>query len=274
MSAFTALNGGFPSSSEAPVIKVDSSAAAESRKSPSPSRPHSQQAVSSADRRDSVERHHPDSSSLKRKRSGSAEPSIKVQHPVHAQERTPDTATEPLPPPPPPPPPSSHSHAHAHSHSHSSSVDARQEARTVLKGEPQPLPRSPIRGRERDHWHHSSREPDDRSPYHSRRGSAASPRQELPTEAGTRPQSRTDHIVVDDGNSSPEPEDTTAPYYGTAYAEQRSNPVLQHDPKKRKRNFSNRTKTGCMTCRKRKKKCDESKPECRSPVQSTSERGE
>jgi len=35
------------------------------------------------------------------------------------------------------------------------------------------------------------------------------------------------------------------------------------DPKKRKRNFSNRTKTGCQTCRKRKKKCDEGKPECR-----------
>ena len=34
---------------------------------------------------------------------------------------------------------------------------------------------------------------------------------------------------------------------------------------KRKRNFSNRTKTGCMTCRKRKKKCDEAHPFCRSP---------
>jgi hypothetical protein len=39
--------------------------------------------------------------------------------------------------------------------------------------------------------------------------------------------------------------------------------MLQHDPKKRKRNFSNRTKTGCLTCRKRKKKCDETKPECK-----------
>ncbi|KAM3072320.1 hypothetical protein ACMFMG_009130 [Clarireedia jacksonii] len=36
----------------------------------------------------------------------------------------------------------------------------------------------------------------------------------------------------------------------------------QQDPKKRKRNFSNRTKTGCMTCRRRKKKCDETRPEC------------
>ena len=31
---------------------------------------------------------------------------------------------------------------------------------------------------------------------------------------------------------------------------------------KRKRVFSNRTKTGCMTCRRRKKKCDELHPEC------------
>ncbi|KIW84596.1 hypothetical protein Z517_03846 [Fonsecaea pedrosoi CBS 271.37] len=31
---------------------------------------------------------------------------------------------------------------------------------------------------------------------------------------------------------------------------------------KRKRNFSNRTKTGCMTCRQRKKKCDEGQPYC------------
>ncbi|RPA81859.1 trimeric LpxA-like protein [Ascobolus immersus RN42] len=30
----------------------------------------------------------------------------------------------------------------------------------------------------------------------------------------------------------------------------------------RKRQFANRTKTGCITCRRRKKKCDEGKPEC------------
>ncbi|KAL1887686.1 hypothetical protein Cpir12675_006457 [Ceratocystis pirilliformis] len=32
--------------------------------------------------------------------------------------------------------------------------------------------------------------------------------------------------------------------------------------KGRRRNFSHRTKTGCLTCRRRKKKCDEKKPEC------------
>ncbi|KAH8887765.1 hypothetical protein GQ53DRAFT_725461 [Thozetella sp. PMI_491] len=45
-------------------------------------------------------------------------------------------------------------------------------------------------------------------------------------------------------------------------SEQRRDGLIQSDPKKRKRNFSNRTKTGCLTCRKRKKKCDEAKPEC------------
>jgi hypothetical protein len=40
----------------------------------------------------------------------------------------------------------------------------------------------------------------------------------------------------------------------------------QSDAKKRKRNFSNRTKTGCMTCRRRKKKCDEARPECKTAV--------
>lgn len=38
-------------------------------------------------------------------------------------------------------------------------------------------------------------------------------------------------------------------------------PVIQIA--KRKRNFSNRTKTGCMTCRSRKKKCDEGRPTCK-----------
>ena len=36
----------------------------------------------------------------------------------------------------------------------------------------------------------------------------------------------------------------------------------QPGEKRRKRVFSNRTKTGCITCRRRKKKCDEGKPEC------------
>ncbi|KAK1750858.1 putative maltose O-acetyltransferase [Echria macrotheca] len=55
-------------------------------------------------------------------------------------------------------------------------------------------------------------------------------------------------------------------YSGPYTPEQRRDGVIQSDPKKRKRNFSNRTKTGCLTCRKRKKKCDETKPECSNCV--------
>lgn len=49
----------------------------------------------------------------------------------------------------------------------------------------------------------------------------------------------------------------------SAYPQERRELSAQSDLKKRKRNFSNRTKTGCMTCRKRKKKCDEFRPECK-----------
>ncbi|KAI9674314.1 MAG: Maltose acetyltransferase [Trizodia sp. TS-e1964] len=38
------------------------------------------------------------------------------------------------------------------------------------------------------------------------------------------------------------------------------------DHKRRKRVFSNRTKTGCLTCRRRKKKCDEAHPECNNCI--------
>ena len=62
-------------------------------------------------------------------------------------------------------------------------------------------------------------------------------------------------------HTSPGDDDRSAnPYSG--YGSERREMSAQSDPKKRKRNFSNRTKTGCMTCRRRKKKCDETRPEC------------
>ncbi|CAI4215083.1 unnamed protein product [Parascedosporium putredinis] len=69
---------------------------------------------------------------------------------------------------------------------------------------------------------------------------------------------------MDYPNTSPDADDRSISVYtGSPYtADGRKDSVIQMDPKKRKRNFSNRTKTGCMTCRKRKKKCDEQKPEC------------
>lgn len=50
-----------------------------------------------------------------------------------------------------------------------------------------------------------------------------------------------------------------------SYAQERPSqpsPATQQPGPKRKRVFSNRTKTGCMTCRRRKKKCDEQHPAC------------
>lgn len=69
--------------------------------------------------------------------------------------------------------------------------------------------------------------------------------------------------------SSPDLDDRSPSAYATSPhgVERKDTGVIQVDPKKRKRNFSNRTKTGCMTCRKRKKKCDEQKPECMYPEQ-------
>jgi acetyltransferase-like isoleucine patch superfamily enzyme len=64
-----------------------------------------------------------------------------------------------------------------------------------------------------------------------------------------------------DEDQSPDCDDRSM-YHGQYTPEHRRDGVMHSDPKKRKRNFSNRTKTGCLTCRKRKKKCDEQKPEC------------
>ncbi|KAL4981318.1 hypothetical protein BDW68DRAFT_93991 [Aspergillus falconensis] len=47
----------------------------------------------------------------------------------------------------------------------------------------------------------------------------------------------------------------------SSFPQDRSQHAAQVAPK-RKRVFSNRTKTGCMTCRRRKKKCDEQHPAC------------
>ncbi|RDW60942.1 hypothetical protein BP6252_12325 [Coleophoma cylindrospora] len=62
------------------------------------------------------------------------------------------------------------------------------------------------------------------------------------------------------GHGTPVDDNKSAMQYGQQYLRDGDSP--QSDLKKRKRNFSNRTKTGCMTCRRRKKKCDENKPEC------------
>ncbi|GAM41197.1 hypothetical protein TCE0_042r14146 [Talaromyces pinophilus] len=49
------------------------------------------------------------------------------------------------------------------------------------------------------------------------------------------------------------------------YTQEKSQSTVQVGPK-RKRVFSNRTKTGCLTCRRRKKKCDEQHPACNNCI--------
>ncbi|OJI97713.1 hypothetical protein ASPVEDRAFT_306886 [Aspergillus versicolor CBS 583.65] len=63
------------------------------------------------------------------------------------------------------------------------------------------------------------------------------------------------------------------PIDGAISNEQTAAPFPQDRPQnpvqiapKRKRVFSNRTKTGCMTCRRRKKKCDEQHPACNNCI--------
>ncbi|KAL9602249.1 MAG: hypothetical protein Q9219_001973 [cf. Caloplaca sp. 3 TL-2023] len=51
-------------------------------------------------------------------------------------------------------------------------------------------------------------------------------------------------------------------HYGDYAGPPRTQAQRDLDRTRRKRVFSNRTKTGCMTCRRRKKKCDEQHPEC------------
>ncbi|KAL4913467.1 hypothetical protein BDW62DRAFT_161393 [Aspergillus aurantiobrunneus] len=51
----------------------------------------------------------------------------------------------------------------------------------------------------------------------------------------------------------------------TPFPQNRAQNGVQIAPK-RKRVFSNRTKTGCMTCRRRKKKCDEQHPACNNCI--------
>ncbi|KAI5359748.1 putative zn(2)-C6 fungal-type DNA-binding domain, trimeric LpxA-like superfamily [Septoria linicola] len=64
--------------------------------------------------------------------------------------------------------------------------------------------------------------------------------------------------------SSPSPEEDQAQQGPFPYASEHS--LGADDKSKRKRNFSNRTKTGCHTCRTRKKKCDEGKPHCQNCI--------
>ncbi|CRK37154.1 hypothetical protein BN1708_007344, partial [Verticillium longisporum] len=173
------------------------------------------------------------------KRSDSSEPRREREpqsQPI--QERTPDTATQPHPP----------------------------ESREAY-GTPQ---------REREHRQYAEDSRDPNDPWYSREGRDERGYYDNQHSASTT-QGQTEEQIGDalrrvtgqvdnhsDYGNSPEGDDheRSMSVYGPYTPGGSRDHVLQSDPKKRKRNFSNRTKTGCLTCRKRKKKCDEQKPEC------------
>ncbi|KAI0842671.1 trimeric LpxA-like protein [Hypoxylon sp. FL0890] len=118
-------------------------------------------------------------------------------------------------------------------------------------------------------WYGRQGHPDDRNTYdrQSSVGMVPSPTDEQVGDtlrrANTHMESQHDYSAT-----SPDGDDSSVLYGSTSYTPEhrKGDAVIQSDPKKRKRNFSNRTKTGCLTCRKRKKKCDETKPQCTNCV--------
>ena len=72
-----------------------------------------------------------------------------------------------------------------------------------------------------------------------------------------------EHMSQREQYGTPEEDEMRRAQYGEYGASRSSVSGADGDRKRRKRVFSNRTKTGCMTCRRRKKKCDEGHPECK-----------
>ncbi|KAK4575378.1 hypothetical protein LTR86_001232 [Recurvomyces mirabilis] len=68
------------------------------------------------------------------------------------------------------------------------------------------------------------------------------------------------HLPKNDEQPSTPPMEDDTQMRSQSYSPEQG--TAEYDAKKRKRTFSNRTKTGCHTCRTRKKKCDEKKPKC------------
>ncbi|KAL1913831.1 hypothetical protein Sste5344_000098 [Sporothrix stenoceras] len=96
---------------------------------------------------------------------------------------------------------------------------------------------------------------------HQRSGSVHSPAEDHSVNDSRQREKSVPHASASPqseyGVNSPD-DDERPPVYGAPFSpsnQKIGRPLQQTDPKRRKRNFSNRTKTGCLTCRKRKKKC-------------------
>ena len=129
-----------------------------------------------------------------------------------------------------------------------------------------PYPR-PERVHQPELYPRPDRHPMVRNEYDSRGDPTLAPQREQPyySEAGmVRDLQNYNAMPTRENYVSPEDEDENAQQYGD-YGMNRSSQSAMDERKRRKRVFSNRTKTGCMTCRRRKKKCDEQHPECQYP---------
>ncbi|KAK6216685.1 bacterial transferase hexapeptide [Colletotrichum tabaci] len=263
MSAFTALNGGSPKTSEPPNPPADASRAA-----PSDGRPNGQPIPSELKSTTTVTE-----PSTATESSTVTEPSTSQRESWAgpSQDRSPyQSANYP-------------DVDGSHKRKRSDSVELRREA-------PPPKEKSPGAAshshppESRDLYETPSRERDPRSyaeredlrehgdSWYSREGRERDERAYYDQPSATSTQGQSEEQIGEalrranqmDGhdydNTSPDGDDRSMAY-GSYTPGGSRDPTLQSD-KKRKRNFSNRTKTGCLTCRRRKKKCDEQKPEC------------
>ncbi|KAJ0376607.1 hypothetical protein COL26b_005234 [Colletotrichum chrysophilum] len=240
MSAFTALNGGSPPKTSEPTNQP---ADAASRASPEDHRSngspthHEPKAPTAAeatreswagprgqDKSPYHSTNYPDvDGSLKRKRSDS--PPQQRNAPM-THERSPDAPAHP------------------------------SETRSPYRSPPPDhRPREREDQREGDSWYSREGDREDRSYYDHSTMSAQSEDQIGELQRANQMDSQ------GYDNTSPDGDDKSMPYSPYTPTGGSRDAILQSE-KKRKRNFSNRTKTGCMTCRRRKKKCDEQKPEC------------
>jgi hypothetical protein len=235
MSTFTALNGGSPRTSDPPAVTIEKTSAIDERAHsttasqppPTPEVPSNQVPAQSTDRPSFQSPDYPDvEGSHKRKRSDSVE--IRREQVIHVH--TPESAYP------------QHDSREAYG---TPSRDYRSYG---------------DEHRDKETWYPHREE---RS-YDSQQNSATAPHGQTEEQIGDalrRATGQMDH--GDYSNASPDGDDHSITCGGQYSSDPRRDAFMQHDSKKRKRNFSNRTKTGCLTCRRRKKKCDEQKPECK-----------
>lgn len=244
MASFTALNGGSPKAAspvngsvEVKAPPPEDRSKAESKTGapvPAAEAPSSQR-EGWPERPQYTSRYSDVEGSHKRKRSDSLEPMR--EHPPPPQ---PERAEEPT-------------SATLLTPSHGESRDPYGTPQREYRQGPYGHGNESARDQSSDQWYSQQRR-DDRSAQHSQQRS-----EEIAGDA----MRRSNPADADYPATSPDGDDRSIHAYDGQYSgDPRQDKLLQGDLKKRKRVFANRTKTGCLTCRRRKKKCDEQKPEC------------